>query len=79
MIFQDPYASLNPRMNVAQIVGEALRFMIWLAVTKRSRESMTSYSALVSTPTSPTGIRTSSLAVSDSGSALPALSLSIPS
>ena len=24
MIFQDPYASLNPRMNVAQIVGEAL-------------------------------------------------------
>jgi len=24
MIFQDPYGSLNPRMNVAQIVGEAL-------------------------------------------------------
>ena len=26
MIFQDPYASLNPRMRVAEIVGEAPRF-----------------------------------------------------
>jgi oligopeptide/dipeptide ABC transporter ATP-binding protein len=25
MIFQDPYASLNPRMSVAQMLGEALR------------------------------------------------------
>ncbi|MEL4419903.1 peptide ABC transporter substrate-binding protein, partial [Shewanella algae] len=24
MIFQDPYASLNPRMRVSRIVGEAL-------------------------------------------------------
>ena len=27
MIFQDPYTSLDPRMNVAHIIGEPIRFM----------------------------------------------------
>jgi oligopeptide transport system ATP-binding protein len=37
IIFQDPYASLNPRMTVGSIVGEAL-VIHKLAATKRERE-----------------------------------------
>src|SRR3990172_7598397 len=37
IMFQDPYASLNPRMTVGSIVGEAL-VIHKLAATKRERE-----------------------------------------
>ena len=37
IIFQDPYASLNPRMTVGSIIGEAL-VIHKLAATKRERE-----------------------------------------
>src|SRR5690606_26702071 len=36
MIFQDPYASLNPRMNVGRIVGEPL--IVHQIGTKEERE-----------------------------------------
>ena len=38
MIFQDPFASLNPRMRVAEIVGEAPRFHgLWRAAEAEDR------------------------------------------
>ncbi len=39
VIFQDPYSSLNPRMNVRQIVGEAIRIHK-LAATRSEEEAM---------------------------------------
>src|SRR2546430_5747318 len=37
IIFQDPYASLNPRMTVGSIIGEAL-VIHKLAATRKRRE-----------------------------------------
>jgi oligopeptide transport system ATP-binding protein len=39
IIFQDPYSSLNPRMNVREIVGEAIQIHK-LAATKKDEEEM---------------------------------------
>jgi len=38
-VFQDPYASLNPRMRVRSIVGKESRFTNSRAARKRSAES----------------------------------------
>jgi peptide/nickel transport system ATP-binding protein len=40
MVFQDPYASLNPRMTIGQLVGEGLRLLPGMSATdKRARVS----------------------------------------
>jgi ABC-type glutathione transport system ATPase component len=64
MIFQDPSASLNPRMRVAQIVGEAP--VVHGLVTSTSRRCC---SAWASTPRSCNASRTSSPADSAAASA----------
>jgi len=46
MVFQDPYASLNPRMKVAQILGEPLQFH---GVTKGAGETRSRIEELLRT------------------------------
>ncbi len=38
MIFQDPYASLNPRMTVGEIISDPL--LVYHEANNRSRRSM---------------------------------------
>jgi peptide/nickel transport system ATP-binding protein len=40
MVFQDPYASLNPRMTVADTIGEPLRFHGLAATAAETREQV---------------------------------------
>ena len=40
MVFQDPYASLNPRMTVSDIIGEPWIFIIFMKVRKDRNASM---------------------------------------
>jgi oligopeptide transport system ATP-binding protein len=73
MIFQDPYASLNPRMTVGSIIGEPLEVHNIGKSKKERQERVQELLKIVnSTPTSSTAIRMSFPAGSASASALPA-------
>ena len=71
MIFQDPYASLNPRMSVGSIVSEPM-VIHGLQKGRRKERVRELLETVGLNPTSPAAIRTSSQAVSASASALPA-------
>ena len=68
MVFQDPYASLNPRKRVVQIIGGPLRLhgADKDEIEDRVRELLRGWAC---TPSTPTASRTSSRAGSASGSA----------
>src|SRR5262245_61962761 len=67
MIFQDPYASLNPRMRVVDIIGRLLPTSFEAKVKKESIGSSNCSSSWACAPNICTVIRTSSAAVSASG------------
>ena len=72
MIFQDPYASLNPRKRVGQIVGDPLKMQRRrLAARSCARGSKSCSSGSASRPSTTTASRTSSPAASGSGSGSP--------
>ena len=75
MVFQDPYASLNPRLSAAEIVTEPLEnFERLSAAERRERAAALLATGRAAARTCWTGGRSSSPAASASAWALPARS-----
>ena len=72
MVFQDPFASLNPRKRVGQIIGMPLRLHGTQGRTRSSRSVRDLLDRVGLHPSTSTATRTSSRAVSASESAWPA-------
>ena len=74
MVFQDPYASLNPRKRVSQIIGDPLRCQGVGSAAERRRRVHELLERVGLSPSTTTATRTSSRAGSGSGSGSPARS-----
>ena len=74
MIFQDPYGSLDPRLKVADIIGEALDIhqLAPTAAARRERIETLLRDVGLDVDARPVVIRTNSAAASASASASPA-------